>query len=328
MELEGLKRSLELLKERGVTLDCIVTDRHLQIQKFLRESSITQFFDVWHIEKGISKQLEKAAKKKDCEKLRGWVKSIRNHIYWTAATSTTGPERVAKWTSILNHVQDIHSHDDPLFPKCLHPLCIAQYQWMAAGTPAFHKLETILSTKRILKAVAKLSPHHQTSSLSHSMPSSCALLQRMLCFHFLECCAGKINHSYLLISDNLYILCYDFHFFFSHGGNERLYLAALHYNENAERAQATTSTGNPLYKLQFPKARKGECRAKPVKTDPTFRYVANLMDLIFDQVFVDPAPFTQALLKIPIPEDLCSQYERPDREEVISGYATRFNLTV
>ncbi|KAK5921361.1 hypothetical protein CgunFtcFv8_025073 [Champsocephalus gunnari] len=71
MELEGLKRSLELLKERGVTLDCIVTDRHLQIQKFLRESSITQFFDVWHIEKGISKQLEKAAKKKDCEKLRG-----------------------------------------------------------------------------------------------------------------------------------------------------------------------------------------------------------------------------------------------------------------
>ncbi|KAJ4933026.1 hypothetical protein JOQ06_029864, partial [Pogonophryne albipinna] len=51
MELEGLKRSLELLKERGVTLDCIVTDRHLQIQKFLRESSITQFFDVWHIEK-------------------------------------------------------------------------------------------------------------------------------------------------------------------------------------------------------------------------------------------------------------------------------------
>ncbi|XP_034074062.1 uncharacterized protein LOC117547417 isoform X1 [Gymnodraco acuticeps] len=133
MELEGLKRSLELLKERGVTLDCIVTDRHLQIQKFLRESSITQFFDVWHIEKGISKQLEKAAKKKDCEKLRGWVKSIRNHIYWTAATSTTGPERVAKWTSILNHVQDIHSHDDPLFPKCLHPLRIAQYQWMAAG---------------------------------------------------------------------------------------------------------------------------------------------------------------------------------------------------
>ncbi|XP_071063274.1 uncharacterized protein [Pseudochaenichthys georgianus] len=134
MELEGLKRSLELLKERGVTLDCIVTDRHLQIQKFLRESSITQFFDVWHIEKGISKQLEKAAKKKDSETLRGWVKSIRNHIYWTAATSTTGPERVAKWTSILNHVQDIHSHDDPLFPKCLHPLRIAQYQWMAAGT--------------------------------------------------------------------------------------------------------------------------------------------------------------------------------------------------
>ncbi|XP_031162793.2 uncharacterized protein LOC116055133 isoform X1 [Sander lucioperca] len=37
MEKEGLKRSLALLEASGVTLDCIVTDRHLQIQKYLRE---------------------------------------------------------------------------------------------------------------------------------------------------------------------------------------------------------------------------------------------------------------------------------------------------
>ncbi|XP_034086333.1 uncharacterized protein LOC117555548 [Gymnodraco acuticeps] len=211
------------------------------------------------------------------------MKSIRNYIYWTAATSTIGPERVAKWTSILNHVQDVHSHDDPLFPKCLHPLCITtdKRKWMATGTPAFCKLEKILLNKRILKAVAKLSPHHQTSSLEafHGVILRFAL--KNVVFPFLG------------------MLC-------------RLYLVALHYNENADRAQASTSTGKPLYKLQFPKARKGECRAKPIKTDPTFRYVANLMDLIFNQVFVDPAPFTQELLKIPIPEDLCSQYERPE----------------
>ena len=52
MELEGLKRSLALLEERKVTLDCIVTDRHPQIQKFLRESAITQYYDVWHVVKG------------------------------------------------------------------------------------------------------------------------------------------------------------------------------------------------------------------------------------------------------------------------------------
>ncbi|TDH08224.1 hypothetical protein EPR50_G00095560 [Perca flavescens] len=51
MEKEGLKRSLALLEASGVTLDCIVTDRHLQIQKYLREKGITQYYDVWHIDK-------------------------------------------------------------------------------------------------------------------------------------------------------------------------------------------------------------------------------------------------------------------------------------
>ncbi|XP_036964597.1 uncharacterized protein LOC119025295 isoform X2 [Acanthopagrus latus] len=51
MEKEGLKRSLALLEARGVALDSIVTDRHPQIQKFLREAKVTQYYDVWHIEK-------------------------------------------------------------------------------------------------------------------------------------------------------------------------------------------------------------------------------------------------------------------------------------
>ncbi|XP_028436431.1 uncharacterized protein LOC114557245 [Perca flavescens] len=124
MEKEGLKRSLTLLEARGVTLDCIVTNRnrHPQVQKFLRESNITHFYNVSHIEKDISKQLEAFAKMKDGEKLIKWMPSIQNHMYWTAASSTTGPERVVKWTSILNHVLDIHTHEDPVFPKCLHPL--------------------------------------------------------------------------------------------------------------------------------------------------------------------------------------------------------------
>lgn len=54
MEKEGLRRSLDLLRAHGVTFDSIVTDRHPQIQKYLREANITQYYDVWHIEKGIS----------------------------------------------------------------------------------------------------------------------------------------------------------------------------------------------------------------------------------------------------------------------------------
>ena len=52
MEKEGLKRCLDHLEANGFKADYIVTDRHPQIQKYLRERNITQFYDVWHFEKG------------------------------------------------------------------------------------------------------------------------------------------------------------------------------------------------------------------------------------------------------------------------------------
>ncbi|XP_029946095.1 uncharacterized protein LOC115387508 isoform X2 [Salarias fasciatus] len=270
MEKEGLKRSLGLLGARGVTLDCIVTDRHPQIQKFLRESNITHYCDVWHMAKGISKKLDKLSKLKECEKLQKWKKSISNHLYWTAATSTTGPERVAKWTSILNHVQDIHTHEDPLYPVCLHELRLTrdENKWLSAATPAFYKLEKLLINERTLKDVAKLSPYHQTSSLEAFHSVLLQFAPKNVVFPFLG------------------MLC-------------RLYLAAMYYNENANRPQAKTNEGVPLFTVHFPKAMKGECSAKPLKTEPTFRYVAEMMDLIFEEIFKDPAPYTEAVLGIP-----------------------------
>ncbi|CAM4299189.1 unnamed protein product [Leuciscus chuanchicus] len=244
MEKEGLKRGLDFLDARGVTLDCVVTDRHPQIQKFLRERNVNQFYDVWHIEKGISKQLEKVCKLKGCEKIHKWLYSINNHIFWTAASSSR--------------------------------------------TLPYFKLERVLSNKRILKDVAKLSPHFQTSSI-------------------------KVFHSVILrftpknvVFPFLGMLC-------------RLYLAALHYNENAGRPQATTAAGRPVFKVTFPKAKKGEYRVREVKTQATFRYVDDLLDLIFDKVFVDPAPYVDDVLRIPIPPALCAEYDRPEKEEAISS---------
>lgn len=77
----------------------------------------------------------KIAKNKDCTKLSKWLRSLKNHIYWTAASSKTPQERVAKWTSILNHVQDIHTHDDPAFPQSLHPLRTSKdkSKWLKPG---------------------------------------------------------------------------------------------------------------------------------------------------------------------------------------------------
>ena len=54
-EKEGLARSLDYLKKAGLTVDVIVTDRHPQITKYLREQhkEITQYYDIWHVSKGL-----------------------------------------------------------------------------------------------------------------------------------------------------------------------------------------------------------------------------------------------------------------------------------
>jgi len=56
-------------------------------------------------------------------------------MYWTAASSSSGPERVAKWTSMLNHMQNKHTHEDSNFPACLHGASRSRdtKKWLAAG---------------------------------------------------------------------------------------------------------------------------------------------------------------------------------------------------
>jgi solute carrier family 8 (sodium/calcium exchanger) len=59
MELEGLSRGLSSMKAEGIPVGTIVTDRHVQIRKWLRDTQkmypgIRHQFDVWHMGKGKS----------------------------------------------------------------------------------------------------------------------------------------------------------------------------------------------------------------------------------------------------------------------------------
>ena len=58
MEKEGLERVLEFLQQQQqLQVDVLVTDRHRQINKWLRENhpEIMHYYDVWHVAKGIYK---------------------------------------------------------------------------------------------------------------------------------------------------------------------------------------------------------------------------------------------------------------------------------
>jgi len=69
---------------------------------------------------GLTKKLEALGNKRGCESVHAWTKSMVNHLYWSAASSACGDEVMAKWTSIVNHIQNVHEHDKWRFPACLH----------------------------------------------------------------------------------------------------------------------------------------------------------------------------------------------------------------
>ena len=57
MEVEGFKRCLtEVLARRKISVESIVTDRHMSVRKLLREKypKIDHWFDIWHVAKSKS----------------------------------------------------------------------------------------------------------------------------------------------------------------------------------------------------------------------------------------------------------------------------------
>ena len=79
---------LNEIREKGVVVKQLTTDRHMQIPKYLKENEpqIDHQFDNWHFSKNIKSKLIVAAKKSSCTALQIWTKFIINHFWWACAT--------------------------------------------------------------------------------------------------------------------------------------------------------------------------------------------------------------------------------------------------
>jgi alkyl hydroperoxide reductase subunit AhpC len=66
MELEGLQRCKEKFCEYGVNISTLVTDRHVQVNKWIRSEwpSVTHYFDIWHVAKSLNKKMDELGKKR------------------------------------------------------------------------------------------------------------------------------------------------------------------------------------------------------------------------------------------------------------------------
>ncbi|KAL5019111.1 hypothetical protein ScPMuIL_004833 [Solemya velum] len=217
MEKKGLVRSIQYLTEKGVTVGTMVTDRHMQIGKWIRENmpNTKRCFDVWHVAKGL-KKLTALAKERECDLLQPWIQIISNHLYWVASSTPDGCGELMwqKWLSLRNHVQNKCEGHGELFRRCLHDDLNGSVlqKWFQSGTEVCENLNTLTSVQ-MKKDVPKLSCGQKTSDLEafHSVVNQFA--------------PKMIGFSYS-------------------GMENRLYLPALHYSESRQREQATTEDGD------------------------------------------------------------------------------------
>uniref|UniRef100_A0A672J972 Uncharacterized protein n=1 Tax=Salarias fasciatus TaxID=181472 RepID=A0A672J972_SALFA len=251
MEKEGFILSLKTLEERGFEVRAVVTDRHSRVQKFLRDEKPG-------IESG-GKKMDDLGKKRGTQEVTLWRKSVVNHLHWSASTSSSGEEAVAKWSSVANHLQNVHSHENAVFPHCLH----GHLQHIKNSQP-FCWL------------------HYHTSQIEVVVYSIKGMLAR-------------------------------------------LQVAALHYNENATRSHASTATGELRYAVVYPKYTHGDYTVRALKTNPTSG-MSFLQKTIFVQSFVvvDAFPYQDFSDLVPVPEPLCAQYEKPDKQEAVCRHRSRF----
>ena len=79
MELAGAKLCFQYPKNSGLSILSFISERYRGIVKWIRESQTEthHFLDLWHIVKGITKQLKIASKKKENEKIQVWRKLFK-----------------------------------------------------------------------------------------------------------------------------------------------------------------------------------------------------------------------------------------------------------
>uniref|UniRef100_A0AAV2LVB2 THAP-type domain-containing protein n=1 Tax=Knipowitschia caucasica TaxID=637954 RepID=A0AAV2LVB2_KNICA len=206
LETRGLKRSLRRLEAGGVKVDYMVTDRRSNVQKYLQKKQIPQFYDVWHLEQELSSRLDKLSEKFLI--VKKWSAAIKHHMYWVAASSKSEEEKVAKWISQMNHMQDIHQHDNPLFPSCVHSERETRdpEKWFKPGSIPLLEVEKLLLNWRVLRDIPKLCSNHHAASL-HAFHD----VIRMFAPDSEHCSVAERK-------------C-------------RMFLAAMHYNENMAHEQ-------------------------------------------------------------------------------------------
>lgn len=261
MEYEGCKRALDSVIKKKVPIRCLTTDRHVTITAKMKSNypKIKHQYDVWHLSKWVTKKLSMKAKKKGCGELLPWIQSIANHLWWSAYTCDQDIDILReKWLSLLFHITGKHCWQvSPTFKKlkkCGHQPINRKDQketkWLENGSPAHVALEEVVTNKKLLKDLAKLTEFHHTGELEsyHSLMTKYAPKREHFCYN------GMVARTQLAIMD--------------HNAN---------VNRNQAEIKHGVNKGEKRFKLQCTKQRK-HWVAKEIKTAKSNAHVADMME--------------------------------------------------
>ena len=289
MEPTGLERCLKQIKEDGLKLVALATDRHVMVTSNMKKdhADINHQFDIWHLVKSILKKIMAKSKTKTCEALGLWIRSIANHMWW-CSESCGGDDQLLreKWLSLLNHITNKHRWGgSKIFKKCAHTVLTAaeksETEWLDPKSPAFKALQEIVTATRLLNALPHVTMFCHTGELEvfHSM--------------LLKYCPKRQHFHY----DSM---------------KARLYLAALDWNSQT-RVEAKDEDGNVKENIVLSKRRNEWVkRVQYIKTSEN--HVAPLMNMVLEckQCGIDvpkmekPASLPRHVAKVakPAPSDI------------------------
>ncbi|KAK3731342.1 hypothetical protein QZH41_004098 [Actinostola sp. cb2023] len=304
MERKGFKQCMDNLLEHGTNIKVVATDGHIGIAADMKKDypNIQHQQDVWHISKRINKKLTEKAKKKDCNDLFPWIKSVSNHLWWCADSCEGNKANLReKWISLIYHTVNIHSWDSAdVYHQCAHPP-IPPHEartkiWLKPGSPPHDALKSVVLDKNILKAVEQLN----------------------LCCH-----TGNLEVYHSVLTS---YLPKRQHFSYK-GMIARTQLVALHHNNNTNREQAVSSKGENegelKYKIVFPKRTK-EWVAKPVKTKTTRDHLKPILAAVIARKHLKYDDRTDGIDTTNVAQNIALK-PRPPRNEIIAHHSSRFS---
>ncbi|XP_073467276.1 uncharacterized protein [Aquarana catesbeiana] len=261
-EGKAFVKGLNEIKQKGLNVRIVCTDRHVTIRKIIREKypKILHRYGVQHMTKSIGAKINAASKKKGCEELAPWIPSIKNHLWWASANCEGNPTVLREqWCSLLFHVINVHRWDGcEHYKECNH-LPISETSnltrnWLRDGSCAYKELHEIVLKKTWLGDIERMSMlcHPGHPEIFHST----ALKYK-----------PKRNH-----------FCID-------AMIARTQLSILEHNSNVGEKQSVPSNSDPSesgwYRSQYGKER-GQWVLRVVYEPHRQNFVYNIYNHIFD----------------------------------------------